>query len=61
MVEVVMGDQDASELKLVPRQHRQHGGGVAGIDHKAAPAAAVAQEPDIIVAKGRYCFDCQHG
>jgi hypothetical protein len=51
MVGMVMRQQDRDQPVTASRQMLQHRRGIAWIDHGGASIAA--QQPDIVVAKGR--------
>jgi len=61
MIEVMMGDQDIAELPVrvsfQPGLHRRR---ITGVDHGAALAAGILQQPDIVVIEGGQRVDLNH-
>ncbi|MNN82272.1 hypothetical protein D3C81_1991910 [compost metagenome] len=61
VVGMVVGDQDIGQppagMGFEPGQDRR---GVAGVDHRAAAAFGILQQPEIVVGKGGEGVDLDH-
>ena len=60
VVEMMMGNEDASQLQLAFTQGLQYRCGVARVDHEGR-VAGPCDQPDVVVVVSGNGFDSQHG
>lgn len=61
MIRVMVRRKNRLEPQILSREYREHGRGVARVDHSdAVRIARAANHPDVIVLEGRYRPDVEH-